>query len=61
MSKEKQHIKRYLISNTIMNIDKITNQIDAGYFADKELMVKLISGWLFLTVRYFKRRILHSI
>lgn len=43
---EKHQIKRYLFSNTIMNIDSIARQINEGYFADKEMMIKLINRML---------------
>jgi hypothetical protein len=43
---EKKSVRRSLISETTRNIDSIANYINEGYFADKELMIKLINRML---------------
>jgi hypothetical protein len=43
---EQKTVKRYLINNTIQNIDNIARSINNGCYADKELMVKLINRML---------------
>jgi hypothetical protein len=46
MAEEKKKIRRSLISETTRNIDSIAKHINEGYFADKELMIKLINRML---------------
>jgi hypothetical protein len=52
--KEQKTVKRYLIHNTIQNIDSIARQINAGYYADKEQMVKLINRMLAFLNEFIK-------